>query len=82
MGGAWPRQGCAEQTSNQYSTTVFTRWRSLKPCARQGERSILPDRPWGASRKMRSKLHILPQMSAGAGRLDPSVAPRTDAGLP
>ncbi len=40
-------------------TTVFTRWRSLKPCARQGERSILREAPQGRSGKMWSESTLL-----------------------
>jgi len=52
--------------ANQYSTTVFTRWRSLKPCARQGERSILWEAPQGRSGKMWSEVHICQQMPPDA----------------
>jgi len=41
--------------ANLYSLRVCTRWRSLKPCARLGERSILREAPQGRSDKMWSE---------------------------
>ncbi len=37
--------------ANLYPLQVCTRWRSLKPCARHGERSILREAPQGRSDK-------------------------------
>ncbi len=41
--------------ANRYSLRFLTRWRSLKPCARHGEQSILREAPQGRSDKMWSE---------------------------
>ena len=64
--------------ANLYSLQVFTRWRSLKPCARPGKRSILREAP----RADRAKCGVSPhlqKMVAGVGRPGPRVAPPAGA---
>ncbi len=60
--------------ANQYSLRVCTRWRSLKPCARHGERSILREAPQGRSDKMWSGSPFAGKW-LGAVATIPSVAP-------
>ncbi len=69
------------RATNLYSLQVFTRWRSLKPCARPGKRSILREAPRADRAKCGVSPH-LPQMIAGTGRPGPSVAPRRHGRLP
>ncbi len=49
----WHGSGSGACSEAVYSLPVCTRWRSLKPCARHGERSILREAPQGRSDKMR-----------------------------
>ncbi len=52
--------------ANLYSLRVCTRWRSLKPCAQPGERSILREAPQGRSDKMWSESTFATNSPAGA----------------
>jgi len=80
---AWKKNGRRGSREGARSkpvlTTVFTRWRSLKPCARQGERSILREAPQGRSGKMWSESTLRTQCPRRR-RPGPNVAPPAGAG--
>ena len=62
--------------ANLYSLRVCTRWRSLKPCARLGERSILREAPQGRSDKMWSESTFAPNAAPEPSRRPQCSAPR------
>ncbi len=64
----------------RYSLWFLTRWRSLKPCARHGEQSILREAPQGRSDKMWSESTLRPQCSRSSSS-GPSVAASPRRGL-
>jgi hypothetical protein len=51
--------------ANRYSLRFLTRWRSLKPCARHGEQSILREALQGRSDKMWSESTFATEWSPG-----------------
>jgi hypothetical protein len=63
------------RAASRYSLPVYTRLRSLKPCARHRKRSILREAPQGRSDKMWSESTFATEWSPGRAALAPSVAP-------